>query len=339
MTSENSFGFLRSSTYRLALTYLSIIMLMSIGFSFVFYNTSTHQLGRQLPPREIINKSIIHNGFSTDVQGFFKKRISEGRHELLIKLLWLNVLTLGGGAAVSYLLARRTLLPIEDAMEDQTQFVSDASHELRTPLTGIRTSNEVALRKAKLTIEDAKNVIKQNIEDVIKLQSLTDDLLRLANNNDDSYALSPIALQEIVGKAMNQVIAQAQAKDITVNDEVDNVTVLSNKKALVQIITILLDNAIKYSDPKSTITLNSKTTDRFIHLHIRDQGIGISEEAIPHIFKRFYRADQSRSKDHRDGYGLGLSIAAKLAEQIQSEITVESTIKKGAVFTIRLPTA
>ena len=337
MSTENTFRFLRSATGRLAMTYLAIIMLMSIGFSIVFYNTSSHQLGRQIPPQSLVGGGFSPNEFGPDVQSFLQQRIDEGRHALLVRLVWLNILALGAGATVSYYLSRRTLRPIEEAMEAQTQFIGDASHELRTPLTAIRATNEVAMRKPKLNIQDAKQVIKQNTEDVIKLQELSDGLLRLASNTDIPLKLSPIALQEVVAEAMNQVVLLAQAKDITVNDGVANIKALGNKQSLAQVIAILLDNAIKYSEPKATVTLASEVNEKFAYINIRDRGIGIRATDLPYIFKRFYRVDRSRSKDQRDGYGLGLSIADKLVGQMHGEILVTSNPGHGSVFTIKLP--
>jgi two-component system sensor histidine kinase CiaH len=340
MSLDNTFRFLRSATGRLAMTYLAIIMFMSIGFSIVFYNTSAHQLGRQLPPRALYGDGFISNGFRPGVEDFFQQRIDEGRHALLIKLVWLNLLAFGVGATLSYLLARRTLRPIEASMEAQSQFVSDASHELRTPLTAIKASNEVAMRKPRLNLQEAKQVIKQNTEDVVKLQGLTDGLLRLANDNGvSSRKLVPVALADAVAEAMNQVVQLAQAKGVTVNDQLVDTKVLGDKQSLTQIITILLDNAIKYSEPKATVTLGSLVKGRFAYVHVRDSGIGIRAADLPHIFKRFYRVDRARSKEQRNGYGLGLSIADQLVRQLHGEILVDSAPNKGSTFTMKLPMA
>jgi len=338
MIIKKSLRFLRSTSGRLAMTYLVIIMLMSLGFSIVLYKTSSNQLGNQIPSPTLISGGFAPNGFGPDVENFLQQRIDTGRHALLIKLIWLNVITLGAGATVSYFLARRTMRPIEDAMEAQTQFVSDASHELRTPLTAIRASNEVAIRKSNLNLKDAKQTIKQNTEDVIRLQELTDGLLHLVSNQEQTnHKPVPVSLQEAAAEAMNQVVQWAQTKDITVSDEIVNVEVLGNKQSLPQIMTILLDNAIKYSEPKTTVTLKSSVIGKFAYLHVRDHGMGIRATDLPHIFQRFYRADRSRSKDQRDGYGLGLSIAEKLVKQLDGEIIVESTPGQGSTFTIKLP--
>ncbi len=331
-------GFLRSPRGRLALTYLAIIMVMSVGFSIVFYNTSSHHLMRQLPPRSLYGNSPFVNEFRPGIESFIHQRIKEGQQALLVKLIWLNLVALVFGTALSYILARRTLRPVEEAMEAHSQFVSDASHELRTPLTAIKASNEVALRKPKLNLMEAKKVIKSNTEDVTKLQELTDRLLRLANNKYiPGSKIVPLSIQDVAAQAMNQVIQSAQAKDIAVNNELDNISVLGDKQSLVQIITILLDNAIKYSNPKTTISLDSTVKGKFAYLHVRDHGAGIGETDLKHVFKRFYRIDKSRSKEQLDGYGLGLSIADKLIGQLHGEILVESTVGKGSTFTIKLP--
>ena len=344
MSRESIANFILSSTGRLAMTYLGIIMLMSIGFSFVFYNTSAGQLGRQLPPSAFFtspSQNIALNPLTdrTDVQAFLRQRIDEGRSALRLRLIWVNILALVAGGAISYGLARRTLRPIEEAMEAQTQFIGDASHELKTPLTAIRASNEVALRKPKLTLPEAKNLIKQNTKDVTKLQVLSDGLLRLVNDKDTTMSLKPVSLQETIAEAMTQIVKQAQKKDITVTDQVADIKVFANKQGLTQVANILLDNAVKYSAPKTTITINSSTDAKFAFLEFIDQGIGIRAADLPHIFKRFYRADKSRTKQHYDGYGLGLSIADKLLNQQHGEILVRSTIGRGSTFIVKLPLA
>ncbi len=345
MTTDKVLRFARSTTGRLAMTYLGIIMLMSIGFSLVFYNTSAGQLGRQLPPSSVFNRpsrdfpSVSPITNRAEIEAFLQQRITEGRDALRIRLIGLNVMALIGGGVLSYVLARRTLKPIEEAMEAQSQFIGDASHELRTPLTAIKTTNEVALRKPKLNLTDAKEIIKQNTDDVSKLQALTDGLLRLVNDKSSDHSLKPISLQEVVAEAMNQVVQLAQNKNISVNDQVPNIKVLANKQSLIQSITILLDNAIKYSEPKTVVTLSGSSDAKLAHLKVSDQGIGIRAADLPHIFKRFYRADRSRNKQQYDGYGLGLSIADKLVKQQHGEISVDSTPGHGATFTIKLPLA
>lgn len=338
-------AFLSSTTARLAESYLLIIMLMSIGFSLVLYNTSANQLGHQIPPHGLTQQASPNNdqGKPQDdnpaLDHFFHQRIAEGRTALRFRLLYLNVGALLVGAVVSYYLARRSLRPIEQAMDAQVQFVSDASHELRTPLTAIKAVNEVALRNKKLSLSNAKNVITQNIDDVERLQALAEGLLMLAKQDKTKLTYSAVALQTIVGDAMTQIIPQASNKAITVNDEVANISVIGNKAALEQVLVILLDNAVAYSHPKTTITLQTRIKGKHVYLDIVDQGIGIRATDLPHIFSRFYRGDQSRSASEKTGYGLGLSIAQRIMLNHDGAITVHSVPGEGSTFTLKLSSA
>jgi len=334
-------SFARTSTARLSLSYLAIIMLMSIGFSIVFYNASSHELGR--PPRDDSSQSADPTGFgpryARDPQfdEFLQQRAEEGRQALRNRLIVLNLAALAAGCALSYYLARRTLQPIEANMEAQAQFVSDASHELRTPLTALQTTNEVALRKPKLSAAEARDLLEHNVAEVAKLQSLTDGLLKLARQDNQPVSHSPVSLQEVTGDAMNTIIHQAQAKDIAIEDNVPPMLVSGDQPSLSQAVVILLDNAVKYSPQGSTVHLSASQQGKYALLAVRDAGQGISAKDLPHIFDRFYRADQSRNKQTVDGYGIGLSMAKKIIDQHHGEIIASSVEGKGSAFTLKLP--
>lgn len=330
--------FIGSTRSRLTLSYLSIIMVMSIGFSTVFYVTTANELARQIPPRAVFDpRSTYDDSFVPTVNEYLRHRVEESKHTLLFQLIGINGLTLVFGAAISYFLARKTLAPIERAVKAQSQFISDASHELRTPLTSLQVSNEVALRRKEMSAEDGRMMIEHNLEEVIKLRNLTDGLLRLASDESSGFAAEPVSTQSVVADAMNNVLQPAQDKQIGIDDQTKNVFVTGDKQGLTQIVVILLDNAIKYSDKDSTVTVTSEKRGKYGILSVSDQGVGIRASDLEHVFKRFYRADPSRSKEKRDGYGLGLSIAKKLIDEMEGEITVTSKLGKGTTFTIRLP--
>jgi signal transduction histidine kinase len=109
------------------------------------------------------------------------------------------------------------------------------------------------------------------------------------------------------------------------------------KDSLTELMIILLDNAIKYSPNRSTITISSEKIDNAISFSVEDEGIGINQEDLSHIFDRFYRVDKSRSKEKVFGFGLGLSIAKKIVDLHNGNISVQSTKNKGSVFTVKLP--
>lgn len=330
----------QTSTTRLTVSYLLIIMLMSIGFSLIFYHTSSQELGRQLPSPdnyELSGADDEGSGRDLVIDDFFSRRIAEGRESLQTSLLLLNLSALLLGSVLSYILARKTLQPIEQNMEAQTQFVSDASHELRTPLTSLRTTNEVALRRDSLSKKEVKDLLDNNVQDVIKLQNLTDNLLRLAQQDANSMDRSLVSLQDVASDAMNVVMNRALDKKISIDDTVPAVTVMANRLSLTQVLIILLDNAIKYSPAGTSVYMTGGRQDNNGYISVRDEGCGISDSDQQHIFDRFYRADQSRNKAQDDGFGIGLALADKIIKHHHGEISIVSDLNKGTKFTIKLP--
>ena len=323
---------LKQDALRLTGTYLAIIMAMSVGFSVIFYSVSMRELDRR--PHTI---SLMDIAPDPDTQltfnDYLSNRAEEARTSLLLDLVLVNLMALISGGILSYLLAQYTLRPIEENMEAQAQFVSDASHELRTPLTALRTANEVALRDKKLKIADARAVIADNIEDITRLQSLADSMLGLLRDDTAGFQ-EDVSLPDVVSEAMNVVVSQAQAKNISVEDATGDTKLYGNARSLTQLLTILLDNAIKYSPEGSAVHVSSEVQGRLLVLTVKDEGVGMDEEAVKNAFTRFYRAEESRSTA---GYGLGLSIAKKITEAHHGKIAIESTVGVGSTFTVTLP--
>jgi signal transduction histidine kinase len=240
---------------------------------------------------------------------------------------------------VSYILARRNLEPIEEAIEAQSRFASDASHELRTPLAAIQTENEVALRNPKLTLARAKDILTSNLEEVTRLQALSAGLLRLAREDGRDITLSPVALSEAVAQAISHYHKPAKQKHITVTNKVSGTVVHADQHSLTQALEILLDNAIKYSPVKTTVAITGGKRGKEGFVTVADEGPGISSKDLPLIFDRFYRADISRSSQRVSGHGLGLALAQKIVEQSGGAINAKSKLGKGAKFTISFPLA
>lgn len=332
---------LYGSTLRLTLTFLAIIMTMSLTYSAIIFSMSKHRLEMQRPI--IVTRDVLQDGDPTSLEDLpithravFDKRMKMATDDLIGGLVMLNLGTLLIGAAVSYLLARAAMRPIKQNIQAQAEFVSDVSHELRTPLTALQATNEVALRKKKLSIGDARSTIAYTVEEITRLHAMTSGLLTLVKSEHD-VVTEPVSIQRAASKAMTTVAPLAVAKQITIDDTTNDVYVDATTTGLEQVLTILLDNAIKYSPESTTVALSTQSRSGTVALSVRDQGIGMDAATRDRVFDRFYRADKARTHHATSGHGLGLAIAKRLVESFGGSIRVKSKPEQGTTFTVVLP--
>lgn len=327
-----------SAALKLTLWYLALIMAISLVFSVSLYRVSAADLERNarrqigyfnnfLPPDDLNNYSILR-----------QRQLDDDHQHLRRNLVLFNVLVLAAGGGASYLLARRTLRPIEQALASQSRFAADASHELRTPLAALQTENEVALRNPDLTKKQAVALLKSNLEEVGKLGALAEGLLRLAKQNGRIESASAVSLKDVAAQAASRLDKAAQSKKIKIIDKTKPVLAKGEQGSLVDALAVFIDNAIKYSPSGSAITLSTRG-GKEASLIVKDSGQGIAAIDLPHIFERFYRTDGSRNKSGSGGYGLGLALANKIALAHGGHIEVTSTLGHGSTFTLHLPPA
>ena len=313
---------------RLALSYLAVIMTLSLVFSVIIYAITSVQLNRPLPPGEHAQQppELIEHQFSRRLE----QRNRETRGSVIMSLVVLNGVMLLVGYWLSMLLAWRTLAPIERAMRAQVQFVSDASHELRTPLTALMTTNEVALRKKTLDEKKVRAVFQRNIDEVEKLRKLTDNLLQLTQVDNQQIEKQAVDMAKLVRDMVDRYQPVADKKQVVLDVQVPSVNHVVAVVAVTQILGTLIDNAIKYSPPGSTVVirLDGQT------LSVVDQGIGIAKQDQAKIFDRFYRSDEARTRGHSSGYGLGLAIAKAVADKNGYQLSVKSELGQGSTFSL-----
>jgi signal transduction histidine kinase len=329
----------RSAAVRLTGWYLALIMVLSIGTSFALYHVSDSRLEENASRQVEFFSGLLGSENARDFATLRHQQLEEDRAQLKGNLIIFNLMVLIGGGAASYGLARRTLKPIEEALESQIRFTADASHELRTPITALQTENEVALRNPKLSKTEAIGLLKSNLAEAAKLRDLSEGLLTLAYTDKDVDYSGEYLVSDIIAKAKDRVAKAAALKQIAISvpRKTDNLKVKGQQQKLADLLVILLDNAVKYSPAKSRVRVASKKHGKYVEISVSDQGQGIKKEDLPNIFERFYRADHSRNKQSGGGYGLGLAIAKKIAEQHNGTIEVRSALGKGSVFTLRLP--
>ncbi len=327
---------LRTATLKLTAWYLAILITVCLAFSVALYRISSQEFDRPLPPSGIRYQS---GDIDQTYQALRQARAEESKRNILVNLTMLNLVTLTIGAGASYLFAKRTLRPIEEALESQARFTSDASHELRTPLAVMRTENEIALREKKLTVASLATTLKSNLEEVARLQQLTDRLLALSSNQ--SLTLEPFSVTDVVSEVLSrqQHIANQNGIVLVTKGKPPKYRALGSIDATCDIVSILVDNAVKYSPKKSQVTIEVRVKNSTVEIAVCDEGPGISNADKERIFDRFYRADQSRSKQHVEGHGLGLALAKRLADLSNASITIENGKVKGAIFTLSLPKA
>ncbi len=329
-----------SALVRLTLWYLLIIMALSLLFSLLLYQVSTAEFNRELQRATALQNApyFAPRGFA-EFSRLRTIQIEESKQHIRFNLLYFNLVILAAGGTASYFLAKRTLQPIEAALEAQNRFTADASHELRTPLTAMKAEIEVALRDTSLSLKNSKELLQSNLEEVNKLQSLVNGLLTLAHSRKKPTLHDQVSLSvgDLITLATTKVAPLAKKKDITIDVSGQSGEITGDQQKLVELMTILLDNAIKYSPAKTIIHVRTHLTPKSVTIEVQDQGEGIATGDIPYIFDRFYRSDTSRTKQRHDGYGLGLAIAKQIVESHQGKIVVESTRTQGSVFRVTLP--
>jgi heavy metal sensor kinase len=220
-----------------------------------------------------------------------------------------------------------------------SQFTADASHELRTPLAVMRTTAEVALRAHEHDEHSA--ALEQIVAEVGRTSHLVENLLQLAkaDSGAERLAKAPVDVVGLAREATTEVDVLARTKGIRLASELPSsaVNVHGDPRALRQLLLILLDNAVKYTPAGGRIEVSIAADNGHASVSVRDTGIGIPAEDLPHIFDRFYRVDRARSREH-GGAGLGLAIGRWIAEAHGGAILVESELERGSVFNVRLPT-
>ena len=326
-----------SAAIKLTGWYLALIMLVSICTSLALYHVSTGDLQRNARRQVGYFNNFLGPGDISNLTDLRQRQLEEDSGHLKANLVLFNLAVLIAGGGASYLLARRTLEPIENALEAQSRFTADASHELRTPLTAIQAENEVALRNPDLSKKQAVEMLKSNLEEVAKLKALSDGLLHLASSSGSLPEGQLVSLADIATQAQKRWAKIASAKGVALKAKLADAQVHGDSTSLVDLVSILLDNAIKYTPKGGQVNLNSGVKEKIPFIEVKDNGPGIKAVDLPHVFDRFFRADSSRSKNSSNGYGLGLAIARKIADSHNASLEVRSTLGRGSSFTLRLP--
>jgi len=335
----------RSARWKLTLFYLGIIVLFNLVVTLSVRVYAEHEFLRSNTAQRSEVRDWVVRFFETPmpsrsdtaIRDIQKEQAQIVRAHLNQGLFVINMFALAIGGLLSYWFAGRTLRPIEEAHEAQARFTADASHELRTPLANMRLENEVFLRQKHFTEEEGREQIQSNLEEIQRLERLSNNLLALHQYGQAALTRSPVAVKKIVEEAISQVKMAAAAKHVKVRTELDDGPVLAHHESLVQLMDILLDNALKYGSKGREVLMSGKALPRqgrYI-LAVSDKGPGLAESDIPYLFDRLYRGDKARSTKVA-GYGLGLALAKEIAQANGAMISAHNNPGGGAVFEVSL---
>jgi signal transduction histidine kinase len=239
---------------------------------------------------------------------------------------------------LSWFLAGRTLKPIRKSWERQQQFSANASHELRTPLTIMKTDTEVTLRHSGNTSEDLRLLAVNNLEEIDRMSKIVDDLLILSRSEHlAAVDFLKIDLTALVAKLIKKIELLAASKKITVIfDQALPLFVAGQAEAIERMFLNIIQNAINYTPVGGQITVTLKKREATVELVVKDNGIGISEMDLSHVFERFYKADKVRSGEIK-GAGLGLSIVKEIIDRHRGKLSLDSQLGQGTTVRVQLP--
>jgi signal transduction histidine kinase len=331
---------------RLKLTalYLSIICAIVASLSLVIVHLQNRQLRRFEPPpiavpvprSGMVPDRIRLIELSEEEKAEIDRIVAQIRRENIQNVLILDALIILLSAIASYYLAGKTIEPIINSLEKQKKFVSDASHELKTPLTNIMTEAEILYRDKNTSNEEYRGFAKNVMEDIKHLNNLVVSLLDTAKLDGQLFNVtkSEVDVVELVRDTAQRFTEYAKKKDveISVTAEKEPVLIVTDKVLMQRLLSIFIDNGIKYNREHGTLELivHNKSKNS-VRIDIKDSGVGIREENLKKIFDRFFRESEDRNEK---GFGLGLSIAKQLAEILNVRITVDSEVGKGTIFTL-----
>ena len=264
----------------------------------------------------------------------------EAAYKTLFWLLCMALVLYMAACSFGYWLAGRNIRPISQMYARQKQFTADASHEMRTPLAvmklavqGLREDEDSRLS------EFAKESVEMIDSEADRLSRLTENLMTLARSDEDNLPAytEQVDMTALCHKVVAQLALLAEQKQIVLKQELQaDLSVQGDELALSRLLIILLDNALKYSAAKTTVTLRGARVKEHLVIEVRDEGCGISDEEKTRVFDRFYRVDKARSRS-QGGLGLGLSLAWAIVHQHGGSIKIFDNQPQGTVMYVQLP--
>lgn len=263
---------------------------------------------------------------------FSTQNIASAHDALIINYIVFSIVFLFVVVGASLLLARLEVKPLIENSEKQKIFINDISHELRTPLTIIKGNIENLIAESVSSNEQVKEELYDALHEIEYMQDMTTGMLNIVRNSNNTKNKSQDAwLSDIVASVVEVYADLASMSGRSFVAMVDSCSLKLSKEKIKQLLTILLDNALKYTDEGDKIQLSLNVVKNKIKITVSDTGIGVPSEELPKLFERFYRASNVEEKE---GTGLGLAIAKSIVDSFNGEITATTNSPKGLAINI-----
>jgi|GEM_PF-973163 len=313
--------------------YTVLVEALLIPFSIHHYQNDTKDL----------EKYVLNRDFGRHVPRFITaveynliyEQIDALKRQSARNLIQLNLGMVATSALVMFFVASKTLKPITDALKREKEFVSNISHELRTPIMSISMASEVALRQKKPDVLTYKNYLAQINDTAVSASTMIGKLLNMTRMEAGVIKLKKeaVSLTKLLEKIQKDylTICDKRGLNLELLKPGNNVVVKADSNFLNELITIYLDNAVKYTQPKGSIKLILKE-GKAPSIEIKDTGIGIPQDELQQINERFYRA--TNAKKFADGSGLGLAIGSWIAKNSNIHVNITSKLNEGTAVTL-----
>ena len=313
----------RNARLRLTALYVLIIAFVILGFSLFLYQGTVKNLS-----------DAGDEDFSApSAQQHF---IASASDRLQRTLALSDIVILVIAAGIGYVLAGRTLKPVEESHEAQRLFAAQASHELRTPLAIMRNDIEVLLRDPRLPPEQVRMTLASSLEEIQKMTTMTEDLLLLARSESAPRATAPVNMEKLLARIIGKLKPLTVQKGIALSMRGSFARPFQgNEQMLSRAIINIIQNSLEHTPAGGSVTIALSHKDLQGTIVITDSGSGISADDLPHVFSRFYKG--ASSSGH--GTGLGLAIVKEIVEYHAGTVAIESEAGKGTSVTITLPLA
>ena len=329
-----------SATLKLTAWYMTILVAISLLFSVIIYELATSEISSRLERLQVRvegSTDTVDLPGSLSLDDIRRSQTDEARVSIFVGLVYTNMAIIGVGGIGAFLLARRTLRPIEQAHDRQARFISDASHELRTPLAIMKSEIQVLLRDVSPSKAEMLEVLRSNLDEVDKLSQLSTSLLQLSRLDETAIQRTDkIQLEDMLLDTL-QRFKPYDTDRFSMSFPTEPLFIEGNHSLLIELFSIIIDNAAKHGHPHTPIVLSASSDGRTCRIDVRNRSEPIPEEELDRIFDRFYQIDTARATSHK-GYGLGLALARSIVSSHDGTIRMTNEPSKYVTCTVLLPT-